>query len=86
MVHNVMGSFKYPNNSDEVIVYETKSHHNYDEFSPLKEGVSKEAKFKIQELHKLHLKLNTITETLKQNSIIIKKEAIVKLTTSAERT
>ena len=71
---NAILQVSYPNNSDEVIVYKTKSPHNHDELSLSKQGVSKEAKLKIQELHKLHLKLNAIMELLKQNSIIIKKK------------
>ena len=41
----------YPNNSDEVIVYKTKSPHNHDELSLSKQGVSKEVKLKTEELH-----------------------------------
>ena len=41
-----------------------------------KQGVLKEVKLKIQELHKLHLKPNAIMEVLKQNSIIIKKKQL----------
>ena len=66
----------YPNNSDEVIVYKTKSLHNLDELSLSKQDVSKEAKLKIQELHKLHLKPNAIMEALKQNNIIIRKKQL----------
>jgi hypothetical protein len=66
----------YPNNSDEVVVYKTDSSHNHDELALSKQGISREAKVKIKELHKLHLKPNAIMEVLKQNNIIIQKRQL----------
>jgi hypothetical protein len=66
----------YPNDSDEVILYKTKSPHNHDELGLSKHGISKEAKLKIKEMHKLHLKPKAIMEVLKANNMIIQRRQL----------